>query len=134
MAPHVINAHCVPFVLFMLCDFLAHNSDVDGGTEVAKVASSESIDSEGAVRPDKEQAADSAENDADADDDSIADDNKPAKQNSLSADESASTNLDASTIAKGEDFVNTMGVRFTPHSDNGALLLFINIKICQSSN
>lgn len=109
--------------------FFRSSSDIDGSTEVTKVASFESIDSIGAAKADKEHAGDSGENDADADDDSIVEDNKLAKQNSLTANESASTNLDASSIAKGEDFVNTMGVRFTPHSDNGAFLLFINIKI-----
>lgn len=92
--------------------------------EVAKVASSESIDSTNASKLDTENVGDCIENDADADDDSIGDDSKQyKKQNSCSADESASTNLDASTIAKGEDFVNTLGVRFTPQTENGAFLL-----------
>lgn len=70
------------------------------------------------------QREDSVENDADAEDD--ANEDKIEPNNSLSnsiewtKDEHASNSLEANPIAKGEDFVNSMGVRFTPQTENGA--------------
>lgn len=111
------------------CNVIIYSSDADG-VDVTKVASIEFIEAENLVKSDTEQANESGENDADADDDSIGDDNKQSKQNLSSADESASTNLDASSIAKGEDFVNTMGVRFTPQAENGASLFYQQNYLC----
>lgn len=68
------------------------------------------------------------ENDADVEDD-VADDHENSckdSSNTASAaaattkEENASTNQNANPIAKGEDFVNSMGVRFTPQTENGA--------------
>lgn len=68
-----------------------------------------------------------AENDADVEDEATIDENKTpavvtAVDNMSSKDENASTSLDANPIVKGEDFVNSMGVRFTPQTENGAFL------------
>lgn len=43
-------------------------------------------------------------------------------------DENASTSLDVNPIAKGEDFVNSLGVRFTPQTENGAFNFKIHKK------
>lgn len=62
---------------------------------------------------------DSVENDADAEED----DDNGGKITLLSDQTKENNSLDASTIAKGEDFVNSMGVRFTPQSENGSFLI-----------
>lgn len=94
-----------------------------------------------------------AENDADVEDDANDDQTVKAQNTSTNADQSveskdenASTSLDANPIVKGEDFVNSMGVRFTPQTENGAFfskyknfnfcvvfsLLFVCLFVCLS--
>lgn len=67
------------------------------------------------------------ENDADVEDEPTVDNENSAKPTTHDVvvdnrEENASTSLDANPIAKGEDFVNSMGVRFTPQTENGAFL------------
>lgn len=63
-----------------------------------------------------------AENDADVEGESIDENIIKVPIVDESNDEHASTSLDANPIVKGEDFVNSMGVRFTPQIENGAFL------------
>lgn len=66
----------------------------------------------------------SAENDVDADNEDDANDDHAHRSQSVdsveSNNENASTSQDANPIVRGEDFVNSMGVRFTPQTENGA--------------
>lgn len=81
-----------------------------------------------------------AENDADVEDDAGDDANQKTSiaVHTETKDEYASTNPNANPIAKGEDFVNSMGVRFTPQTENGAFrstlhkfhFLFILVGCC----
>lgn len=110
-----------------------HGHHHDDGSVAAGETKSDSANVSGSID----------ENDADVEDD-VADEHKNSAKDSSNAtattdksslssmndgpaaaattkdDEHASTNQNANPIAKGEDFVNSMGVRFTPHTENGA--------------
>lgn len=102
----------------------SHGHHHDDGNVAAGETKSDSANASGSID----------ENDADVEDD-VADDQENSCKDSSNAtattdkssltgsvkdDENASTNQNANPIAKGEDFVNSMGVRFTPHTENGA--------------
>lgn len=73
---------------------------------------------------------DSRDNDADVEEDP-EDSAKTALESvveapQLTVTDATDSNVVPETVAKGEDFVNSMGVRFTPQSENGAFH-FVNI-------
>lgn len=76
------------------------------------------------------------ENDADVEDEPTVDNENNAMPTTHAVvdnkEENASNSLDANPIVKGEDFVNSMGVRFTPQTENGAFLskFIFYISIC----
>lgn len=105
----------------------------DDGSAAAGETKSDSANASGSID----------ENDADVEDD-VADEQENGCKDSSNAtattddksslsstkdDENASTNQNANPIAKGEDFVNSMGVRFTPHTENGAFRSTLHKKI-----
>lgn len=92
----------------------------------ANVSDSKSDNNDGISTAVSGTIEENAENDADVEDDAVDDPSykvtttAPVTEHAETKDEHASTNPNANTIAKGEDFVNSMGVRFTPQTENGA--------------
>lgn len=125
---------------FMQTPNSAQNAaSVTPDASASKIATETTIESGGDANDERQQLLavreDSVENDADVDEDpdEIAKIGEVTKESISTPETAADTNANVQVAAaKGEDFVNSMGVRFTPQSENGALTAIV--LFCTNTN